>query len=174
MHTLQDLASRYHVSIDNLRRVAFQHCGIPADTAPEIVDFWLYERLASAANWTGLHFALDSDASVERMIEHSLVFEKGTFLEKCAASLAELKANPIIRHEILLPEHVGFFETPARAPWDHFGAEKDYFGDVIGFFPNFDSDAGEPIGCHGLGSLPELPAQLTTLTLAWPMQPQEE
>ena len=132
MHDLQHLARQYYLSIDSLRRFAFSSCGIPQDAPEGRVDLWLYERLATAANWMGAHFYAHDDRGLRSAIDFSLSMfgAKGSFEEKCAESWAELVANPIIRHEIMLHER---FSWPPRerSLWEHCGAENETFCDVI-------------------------------------------
>ncbi len=103
--TLETIVRHNILSLDveHLRVIAHDHCGIPRDNA-YLVDLWLYEQLALAANFMGPHFGIADTAQTLRSIECGLISHyEGTFLEKCASSWAELVANPIIRHEIMLP-----------------------------------------------------------------------
>lgn len=102
MNDLQQLADRYHISIESLRHFAFTSCGIPQDAPQHLVDLWLYEHLGLAVNVMGRNFNPRNDVG----LQHAILFSHprsefaGSFEERCAASWAELVANPLNRHGI--------------------------------------------------------------------------
>lgn len=105
MHDLNEVARRFGVSIGDLRQFAIQDCGVPASTLLAVLDLWLYERLASSINLYGLRGWVGRPVRerLHEQVELGLFNVDGNdFRDKCAASFAEVRANPIIRHEILL------------------------------------------------------------------------
>jgi len=126
-HNLATLADRANISVDTLRAIAHEHCGVPVDSDTGILDTWLYERLATAANLAGLHFTLMQDESILSMIDFSLPGGPGSFEERCQASFNEVVQNPIIRHEILLPETQGWEMNPESASFWRMAQTPDFY-----------------------------------------------
>lgn len=132
-HSLAGLVQRFGSSIETLREIAFEHCGIPRDAQVGLVDLWLYERLAMASSTMGWHFGVNDKEQVISSIEHGMLFCEGsTFAEKCFTSWADVVANPIVRHEILLWDRrlLRLHSDSQFRP--HTGAENEAFSDILG------------------------------------------
>jgi hypothetical protein len=106
MNDLQHLARKYNLSIESLRSFAYTSCGIPKDASQDLVDQWLYERLAIREDTMLSNINPHSELDLRRAFGYTLPGSQSSnsFEERCAASWAELVANPIIRHEISLHE----------------------------------------------------------------------
>ncbi len=136
-NNLATLAQEADVSVDTLREIAYEHCNIPRETAVALLDLWLYERLATAAHLAGVHFSTLGDESILSMIDFSLISLKGNFIERCQASLDEVLANPVVRHEIALPEPRKFWSLPGSPEDLNYGLlEETWRGDTSSFFAN--------------------------------------
>lgn len=134
MNDLNHLAQQYFVSIERLRQFAVSHCGIDANAPQGQRDLWLYERLATAVFFAGAHFCIDDEEAMQRMVDYSTLWFKengGSFLERCAESWAELQANPIVRHEILLHKPFRFEHAIAGVEAYEGGALHEPFSDVL-------------------------------------------
>ncbi len=104
---LQGLATRYRLDIDTFRRVAYELCDVPKETPQSLVDLWLYEQLATSINFFGMRIEeggsnLDESIRAQIQLSVGLFRGKSDFKTHCAESLADVVANPIVRHEILL------------------------------------------------------------------------
>lgn len=128
---LETLADRYYGSVEKLRQIAFEHCGIPRDDHDWLVDFWLYERLAIAANMMGDLFSIfDTEQTLQSIAYGMGRFEGSSFAEKCASSWSELVANPIVRYEIKLPQPILWHGNRIDLCGEG-GALNEYFGDLF-------------------------------------------
>ncbi len=139
-YTLEDFASMFYCSADWLRSIARDDCGIACENT-ELVDLWLYVQLTKAAKEMGPHFSMMLQSEVLQSLTYSLSKYQGTFLEKCAASFAELVADPTAFTELVAdPTVVDYIaltkltssERPLRIEGDG-GAFNESFSDFLVF-----------------------------------------
>lgn len=128
VYTLEQLASKCYASVDLLRSIAADQCGL-GNEEQWIVDCWLLDRLGRAAQSMGPHFSLFDADSVLSALSHALMRYEGTFVEKCAASFAVIKANPIGVREVKLRDLDPDFIIPTE------GAYHESHYDLLGMLP---------------------------------------
>jgi hypothetical protein len=133
MNDLQHLARKYHLSIESLRHFAFTSCRIPQDAPQDLVDQWLYERLAIRENTMLCNINPHNELDLRRAFGYTLSGSESSnsFEERCAASWAELVANPIVRHEITLHEPFSWGPLPVPNGPERVIAENEMFCDSI-------------------------------------------